>query len=189
MQKKKNKTIKKLSILIIAVIVLIIAIWSAVARFVSVGKAAGEIEIAMYVIEEDYQSMNLNLGKMVPQEEPYIYNFGISNYKEQLRTEVDLEYILKISTTTNIPLAYELYVNENYNAPDANNIILTNTIEVDGDGTYFRKIATNSRDFSYKENQTDIYQLVIYFPSIYKSAEYQNLIESVELIVDSRQVI
>jgi len=189
MPKRRINAIKKLIIFIVLIIILSVAIWGVAARYTSSANSIPEIEIAMYVIDENYQSMSMNLGKMVPREEPYIHNFSISNYNDTTRADVDIEYTITISTTTNIPLVYELYLNQSYNDPDAKNIILTNTIETDEYGTYFRKITTNPRNFSYKENETDVYQLVIYFPSVYTNTEYQDMIEGLEIQVQSKQII
>lgn len=189
MKKKKHLNKKKIVIILVLIVILIISIWQVAARYQSSGSGIGEIDIAMYVIEEGYQSMNLNLGKMVPRAEPYTYNFSVSNFKENARTDVDIEYTLKIKTTTNIPLTYELYLNENYNNPDAEDIILTNVVEQDQYETYFRNISANPREFSYQQNQTDEYQLAVYFPIVYKDIAYQNFIESVEIIVESKQIL
>ena len=185
----KKLNTKKIIVLVVLVIVLIFTIWRAVARFESSATGVGEIEIAMYVVEEDYQTMNISLDKMVPREDPYVYNFTISNYNNETRTEVDIEYTLKIRTTTNIPLGYELYLEQNYDDIDAEDIILTNTIEADEDGTYFRKITTSPREFFHQTDKTDTYQLIVYFPSMYTNIEYQNLIESVEIIVEAKQIV
>ena len=100
-----------------------------------------------------------------------------------------MEYDLKIRTTTNLPLEYRLYSNQNYNDTDALNIITSDEITQDEDGTYFRIIKTNTESFSYKEKKENIYQLVVYFPQKYNTINYQDIIEGIEISVDSKQVI
>lgn len=186
---KKNKVAVKLIITCISLIIIITLILTTMARYESQGDSIGEIEVALYVLNADYQSMNLKLDNMIPKDQPYIHNFSVSNYNDTERTDVELEYTLSIRTTTNLPLTYELYLNENYNAPSATNIITQNTIEADSDGTYFRTITTDTKTFGYIQNETNIYQLLVYFPTTYSSVQYQDIVESIEIIINSRQVI
>ena len=114
---KKNSVIIKIFIFIILIVLIITLIMNVMARYESQGESIGEIEIAMYILNDDYQSMNLKLDSMIPRIQPYVHNFSIANYNETERTDVKLEYTLKIRTTTNLPLTYELYLNEMYTAP------------------------------------------------------------------------
>jgi len=189
MKKKESSLINKIIILIACVMVLIISVKGVMARFTNSAVSNTEIEIALYVFEEDLQTINFNLGKIEPQIAPYIYYFSVANYNESYRAEVDLEYTIKIITTTNIPLSYELFVNQNYNAPSAKNVISTNIVEPDENGTYFRELTTEPKTFLYTVNQLDTCQLAIYFPLAYKDGGYQDAIESVEIIIESKQII
>ena len=65
-----------------------------------------------------------------------VFNWiSISNEKDGNIAETDIEYNLKIRTTTNLPLSISLLENEN-NIAD-----ITTNVEKDTDGTYFRTIA------------------------------------------------
>jgi hypothetical protein len=165
-------------------------------------KLSGEVDVAMYILNEDYQNMNLKLDSMMPREAPYVYDFAISNYKDGRRTDVDLEYTLIVRTTTNLPLTYTLYLNQKYvNTEDgsvvvsneilqtAENVELSNNILPDDDGTYFRTLTAKTAFFGDTDNELNLYKLVIGFPETYKSVEYQDIIESVEIIINSKQVL
>ena len=52
--------------------------------------------------------MNIKLGMLEPRAEEYSYTFSVSNNDNAKRTETSLEYDLKIITTTNLPLTYEV---------------------------------------------------------------------------------
>ena len=143
----------------------------------------------MYILNADYQTMNIKLDSMIPRIPPYVHNFSISNYNDTARTDLNIEYTLSLRTTTNLPLIYELYLNEEHDDTGANNIIISNTSGVDADGTYFRTITTNPKTFGYKNDEINFYQLVIYFPEIYTATQYQDVIEGVEIIVNSRQIL
>ena len=94
-------------------------------------------------------------------------------------------YDLTIRTTTNLPLTFELY-----KIVDTGNInaVKTNDIETDEDGTYFRKITTEEENLYYKEPKTNLYQIVFYFPENYNTTNYQNIMELLEINVNSHQV-
>ena len=154
-------------------------------RFQSDVNATATMDAAFYIVNEDYQSMNINLGALEPRTQKYEYNFSISNFEDSKRAEVNLEYDLAIITTTNLPLEYELFMNDNNNQ----NIITSDVTSQDNYGTYFRTLKTNTEFFEYTANQTNTYKLTIYFPPIFKDIKYQDVIEGIEIQVNSRQVI
>jgi Txe/YoeB family toxin of Txe-Axe toxin-antitoxin module len=176
----------KFIILLVCIVSFIVIIASTIAKYESSVRLNGSIETAFYIISEDYQSMNLNLPSIVPSEEPYIHTFFVANNKDGNRTETNLEYTVQIKTTTNLPLEFELYILENN---EYKSIVEDDKIEPDEDGTYFRKITTPKRTFSYNLDEKDIYQLKIKFPKIYNEIDYQNIIEGIEINIDSKQVI
>ena len=190
--KKKNevrKRIIKLLILVFVLILLIKMISFTYSKYESRANTKPNIIVAFYVLNKDYQSMNLNLDELFPSEEPYIYTFSISNTKGQKRCQTDLEYELSIKTTTNLPITYELYKNQNYNDDNATSIKKTDEIIQDEDGTYFRIITTETESFSFREDETNIYQLVVHFPQEYNTINYQDIIEGIEITVNSKQII
>ena len=97
-------------------------------------------------------------------------------------------YDLTLRTTTNLPLRYELYMNEEYSDSGAQNIILDNIISTDENGTYFRTMTTEPVNLQYTNTTTNVYQLVIYFPTNYNTTNYQDIIEVLEITVHSEQV-
>ena len=190
--KKKNevrKRIIKLLILVFVLILLIKMISFTYSKYESRANTKPNIIVAFYVLNKDYQSMNLNLDELFPRDEPYIYTFSISNTKGQKRCQTDLEYELSIKTTTNLPITYELYKNQNYNDDNATSIKKTDEIIQDEDGTYFRIITTETESFSFREDETNIYQLVVHFPQEYNTINYQDIIEGIEITVNSKQII
>ena len=190
--KKKNevrKRIIKLLILVFVLILLIKMISFTYSKYESRANTKPNIIVAFYVLNKDYQSMNLNLDELFPREEPYIYTFSISNTKGQKRCQTDLEFELSIKTTTNLPITYELYKNQNYNDDNATSIKKTDEIIQDEDGTYFRIITTETESFSFREDETNIYQLVVHFPQEYNTINYQDIIEGIEITVNSKQII
>lgn len=187
--KKLAKKLVQILILLLSLILLIRIISLTFARYESRANTNSNIEVAFYVINKDFSKMNLNLDSLFPSDEPYIYYFSISNTDGTNICETDMEYDLTIRTTTNLPIEYDLYMNQQYNDEGATSIIKENKIEQDENGTYFRIITTEKEEFSYLNEKENIYQLVLKFPSQYSHINYQDVIEGIEITVDSRQVI
>lgn len=183
--KKRVRLYTKFVILLLCFFIVIRMFSLTLSRFQSTTNSNPNIDIAFYLLKEDYQTMKLNLGSIIPRSEPYIYNFSIANTDGINTAEVNMNYNIKIKTTTNLPLNYDLYLEDN---EKEENIITNNKIKEDEYGTYFRILETEDRIFYYTKPETKIYKLVITFPEIYQSIEYQNIIESVEILVDSKQI-
>lgn len=186
--KREKRLYAKVVILIICLIILariFVLVWS---RYESEATSNANVDIAFYLLNEDFQEMTLNLGKIVPQDNVYVYTFSIGNEEGNKISEIDLTYDLTIRTTTNLPLTYNLYMNQDYSDPNSTSAIKTNEIAPDEDGTYFRTITTDTQELYYREPKTNIYTLVVNFPSNYNTEEYQDIIEMIEITVNSRQM-
>lgn len=174
---------------VICVFLILFFIIYTVSRYKSDAESNANIQTALYLLKEDHQTMNISLDSMIPSDTPYVYTFSISNNDGKNRTEVNLEYDLKITTTTNLPLTYQLYLNQDYTNPNSTNIIKENEVNQDEYGTYFRHISTDTQKFDFNTDKTNIYTLVIYFDSKYKDIKYQDIIEGIEINVDSKQIV
>lgn len=192
--KRKNRRYKKVSVLkrkSIRLVVIFLALVGLITVFIfqktgaiyeTITDSEASLDIAFYCIDEDFQTMTLSLDNIIPRTSPYVYNFSVSNNNGTKRTETELTYDLLIRTTTNLPLNVSLY--------DTNNnpvLIGSETIAVDDDGTYFRYIDIPQRDFGFINNQTDNYRIQVVLPVIYSLEEYQDIIELIEINVDSKQ--
>lgn len=185
--KKNNRRIVKFKILIIlfCVFMIFFVIRGTLSRYQSQTSAKGSLSTAMFIVDEGFQSMNLNLDSIVPRDAPYEYEFVIANNDGTNRAEVNLEYELKIVTTTNLPLDYELYLNDDLDT----NIITETKIEQDEHSTYFKTMLTEKKQFGFTKDESNTYKLVVYFPSVYKDIMYQDIIEGIEIQVNSSQII
>lgn len=192
----RSKKIKyKLRFLVFAFIFIsitsfgLIALIKSYAFYNSKVNLALDIKTAMYVIEPGEMSYNIDLDKIIPSDNPYIYTFSISNFNEENTTDVDLEYTLKMQTTTNLPLEYRIYY-DSYDL-DTNDLISTRELRQDEDGSWYNYYVIDEKyEFSYEENKTNIYYLVIDFPTVYKNVlEYSDAIENIQIIIDSKQIL
>ena len=182
--KKLAQRIVIVLILFCILILLINIIKITFSRYESTATSNSNIPVAFYVLNDDFQTMSLKLDSIVPSSNPYIYNFTISNSNGEEICDTDMEYTLKIRTTTNLPLEYSLYMNQSNN-----NIIQQDKIEKDENGTYFRILEIPKENFTYKEEKTNKYQLIVKFDEKYNTIDYQDIIERIEIIVDSKQII
>ncbi|MGN1327531.1 MAG: hypothetical protein ACI4VQ_05620 [Clostridia bacterium] len=187
--RKIAKKITQILILLLSLLLLTKIISLTLSKYQSSASGNPNIQVAFYVIEKDFSTMTINLDSLFPSDEPYVYTFSISNTNGEKMCETDMEYDLQIRTTTNLPITYELYMNENYNDSGATSIIKSNEIIQDENNTYFRVITTDTQNFTYTQEKTNVYQLVIYFPAEYNTINYQDIIEGIEISVNSRQVI
>ncbi|MGN1380321.1 MAG: hypothetical protein ACI4W0_02110 [Bacilli bacterium] len=145
------------------------------------GDAAANI--AFFIVDVGTYENTISLNNLEPSNNDYIYKFTVNNFKNNKRTNVKLDYNLEFVTTTNLPLTYKIY------KEGTNNIITSNEIIQDGD-MYFNKLRTNEAgSFSYEENQTEEYTLVVNFPITYndKPDEYQGLIDSFMIKINATQ--
>ena len=174
---------KKIIILLLFLIILLSVIGMILARYRSKATSSEEVEIAYYVIGTDYQTKTLNLDSMLPREKPYNYEITVSNEQNGIITETAIEYAIKIKTTTNLPLKYKLYDDKN------NEVVETTETIQDEDGVYYINFTSSLKEFSLKK-ETHKYILSIEFPVEYKAnSEYADLIELVEVTIDSKQKI
>lgn len=185
--KKSNSLIIKLILLLICLFLVFWIVQITLARYKSSATINPNIETALYVFKEDYQELELTLSDIYPRAEPFTYLFTISNTDGVHVCETYVDYDLKITTTTNLPLRYEIYLNEEYNSTNAQNIIISSDIRPDEYGTYFQTITTETQTFGYEKAQTNTYQLVIYFPEEYKDVNYQDIKEAITIGVDAKQ--
>lgn len=179
----------KISMIIILSITSLAIIPKVLSKYESSSTTNPNLDIAFYIINATYQTQTITLDELSPRVEPYLINFTVSNNDGTNRLETDAMYELSIVTTTNLPLIYRLYKNEFYTDSNATNIIASDLVNPDQDGTYFKTLTSSSEQFSYSQNEMNSYQLVIYFPTTYMSYEYQDIVESIEIIIDSKQII
>lgn len=186
--KKKKILYTKLVILILCFFIVLRIFVLVLSKYESIADSNANVDIAFYLLKEDYQTMTTNLAAIAPRDNAYVFNFSIGNQDGEKKAEVDLTYDLTIRTTTNLPLTYDLYMNQQYDDADATSIIKENVISQDEDLTYFRTITTEPVTLKYTTGTTNMYQLVVYFPKDYNKENYQDIIEALEITVDAKQV-
>ena len=189
--KKKLIKINQVTIGIIILFLLMLTVPFAYSKLFSQTESDTQIETAFFILKEDYYEASINLGNLIPRDEPYTYKFRIANNDGTNRLETKMEYHLRIITTTNLPITYRLYIDEEYTQEGSTNVITNDTLIRDEgeDGAYFRTLDTESKTFNFEQNEENIYQLVVTFPKEYDSFEYQDIIEGITIQIEAKQII
>lgn len=176
-----------LSILVIFLIFLISTDIFTLSRYETRVTSQNSITTAVYLLNDEYQTINVKLPDVIPGNNQYAYSFSVSNYKNDLHADTNLKYRIHIRTTTNANITYELFNTLNYQ--DATTDISNMTTDIDQYGTYFNNIYTNYKTMLYSEDKTDYYTILFTFPNDFKDAKYSELAELIEINVESSQIL
>ena len=163
----------------------------AYARYEMKARINAEIDKAIYILDEESVNFNLEPEGIIPSSTPYTYRFSVSNFKDDKVSDVDYTYSLMVRTTTNLPITMELYRNELNTDPGAVNMFSGALERRDEDRAWYKLYKPTGEFEMYYENKTtDIYTLVINFPELYANdADYANYLESIEVIIESKQMV
>lgn len=183
LDKQKFKLLSHITLLVFLISISLLLIRTTYSIFHSDTNGVIANKIAFYVIDTKPQTRVIKIGEVKPDGQDYSYDIEVSNFKDEKVSEVDLDYTVQIRTTTNIPVSYELYANDS-----DTNIIGNKEIIQDNNGMYFFKYSPQVGSFTHDVPKTDKFTLVVNFPEIYNDAAYQDLIETVEVTVDAKQV-
>lgn len=191
--KYKNEKFKFLlfSFLLLVVLFLAYFLLSVVyARYEMAAKINADIDKAIYIIDAEKISFNLEPQGIVPRDEAYTYRFSVCNFKGNVLSDMDISYKVKVRTTTNLPIQIKMYRNELPSA-SATNILGSAVSQQDSDLAWYRLYTSQGEyQLPYTTKTTDIYTLEIKFPTSYATNPiYANYLESIEIIIDSKQVI
>lgn len=207
MRKMRNrKRLNVISVFLVFDILIIFSIFRiSNASYSSEAVGSAEMEVALYAFryggiqnvgsmdgEMNNETIDINLGDILPGETKY-YKFRIYNTDENdVKADTDIAYDLKIITTTNIDLEYELYMNQSVYSSSARDLLddtgFLGQVGTDEWGTYFKTFVVPQRCFKFDAKKYDEYTLKVTFPEMLKSTDYQDLIESVKIQMVSKQV-
>ena len=189
--KQKMMLFSKIGFFALVLFIIVAIVPFSISKYETVSNADINSNIAFYLFQDDYVVRNVSLSNVDFSRGFYVLNFTVSNQKDTRVSDVDIRYVLKIITTTNLPFEYELYENEDYDVTGATNLINSgNTVlEKDDDGTYFQTFTMNEEELLYKKPKVNYYTLVVKFSDYYRNYKYQDMVDSIRIVIDSEQVI
>ncbi len=144
----------------------------------------GQIGIANFIFNTSKTNLiELPVTDILPGEN-ITHTFSVANNLDAVTSDVTVEYQIKFKTLHVIPLTYEL-VSMN----GIETILFTcnelNTRNVDG----ILECETSVIDMVHGSTEVHNYELRVSFPSAYNDAIYANLIDYVDLEIDSWQKV
>ena len=166
----------------ITILIISFTALSTYSRYRSRTTSGTKLDVAFYITDTTYQVQTIQLTDIEPNDLQHEYTFTIANNNGTNRTETNLSYDVTLKITTNLPLEYDLQMN-------GEEAIDSDEIKLDDDGTYFRYIKTKKQEFGYDNDEKNEYKIIITFPKEYNQVKYQDIIEAIEIEVDSKQII
>ena len=163
----------------------------AYAKYEVRAKINANIAKALYIFTDEKLAFNLEPTSIVPSDNPYVYRFSVSNFMTGKHSDVDLSYKVMVRTTTNLPITVSLYRNELHTDSGAVNLFQGSTDVQDEDDAWYHLYETATEfEMDYVDDATDIFTMVISFPASYAAdVTYADYLESIEVILESKQII
>ena len=164
-----NKKTKRL-ILILTIILTLTLTVNTLAKYINSTYADTSADVALFIVEDTLDTISFKLSEEeITPGNTYTYTFDVSNFKDDKRSEVNIDYIVKIESSENLPLTYELLKN-------GNSLVLTDNV-------------SEVQTMTFDNNQTDKYTLKITFPDIEESYVYAGMVEYIDITIDAEQKI
>lgn len=186
--KKKFKRTFFSSLVIFLLTIIISSIGFTYARYETDTTLKLNPNIAFFIVDATNITKSLELTRMVPSNDYYDYYFEVSNFNDNGKANVDLNYNIQLKMTTNLPLTYEIYKVEDNTMANINTV----NISTNQDGMYFKEyVDTNDYFMACKTKKTDRFLLRVYFPLEYKNNPdyYESVIDLVEININATQVV
>ncbi len=189
-------------VLFVLVIALLLFIGSDIftySRYETNLTSQNSITTAVYLLSDEYQTLNVRLPDVLPDNGQYTYSFSVSNYNDDAHSDTNLKYRIYIRATTNLKIDYSLY--NTLDIQNATPMTVTKSIDPDADGTYFINISTDYSTMLYSEDKTDNYTILFDFhvdetnnggvnsTDNYRDAKYSGIAELIEINIESKQIL
>lgn len=204
----KKKIIKSLIIISLIIIIIFVAIQirNTLARYETTTTTQRDVDVAFWVLDNSFKSERLIIDDIYPLDTPFEYQFTVSNFNGDKVAETDIEYEIVLTTTTNLPLSYEITRNgTTYTG-------INQKLFTDEDGTVFKEIKFGTTENPYplimdtitganneKTKITDTYILKVTFPTQSyvngvlvdnrTNLNYPDLMEDIKIELTARQKI
>ena len=204
---EKEISLKKIIIFLLLLIIIIftfIQIKNTFARYETNTSTARDVDVAFWILEDTFATSRLIIDDIYPRNDAFEYSFTVSNTNASGTriADTDMEYYLVLTSTTFLPLNFEI-IREgvtvaSFNASD-NTSPNIDQIITDDDGTKYVQLALGSATLPFKidtveDNQKraiiDDFIIKVTFPKSYSTNDnYADLMEDVKLTISAQQII
>jgi len=199
----KKRLFKSLIIisLLIIIIIAVIQIRRTLARYETIAETERTVDAAFWIIDGSFEEQRLLIENIFPSNTPFEYRFAVSNFNQTKIAETDMEYEMVITTTTNLPLSYEILKESTTIYKIDSYTENKEEIFKDADGTYYREIKLGSSEAPFiintiddttkqKSAKTDNYKIKVTFDQTFSANEnYADLMEDIKIQLIARQRI
>jgi len=182
--KSINKKIKlKLMVIVITSVLLICGIGITYSLFTSKGNLHVDQKIAKFVFEaKKTDTIQLPITDLNPGDKTS-YQFQVTNNSKDKKSEVTINYQMIIKTFHFMPLDINLYKING----DKEEFIIKCDETFSHNQENQRVCNTEISELSHKNELTEEYKLEVSFPKEYKSQEYSELVDQIEIQIKSWQ--
>lgn len=163
------------------------------------------IDKAVYLISDTSGDITIPVDIDLAPGKTYEYDFLVQNWDDDTISEADVFYTFDIISTANFPLRYKLLkrtlIDDSYLESDFIELGYTSNTVLDEDSTKYNKFSYEENILKHSTKTTVYYKLAITFldGDIYTEKDnlaseegaykYTNYLESVEIIINSKNVI
>ena len=142
--KEKFVLIARLIGVFLAFIIVINLIGITYSKYESGANSKAKAKIAFFIEDTGVYSNSITLSGLYPSDTDFTYDFYVANYKDDLKTNVNIEYTLSFNTTTNIPLEYKIVEKDK-----TESLISSTSYKVDDNGVYTKNMVCD-KTYSFK---------------------------------------
>lgn len=179
-------------LLLIIIIFAVIQIRNTLARYETTTTTERDVDVAFWIVDNSFKSDRLLLDDIYPSTDQFEYTFTVSNFNGTKSAETDLNYEIILTSTTNLPLSYEIVKNEG--TPNERTCTKIERLYEDSDGTVYReiKLAADSNNLNMLQeiDTTDTFKIKVTFPQQHSdNLEYADLMEYIKIDLSAKQVV
>lgn len=170
-QRKKLRTDRLIFLFIITTIIVTILTLAKYKSTIATEESSIKVAFpAIDLLSDEILDVDIN-----PTTEDKELIFAVTNTEEEKRTEVAMNYTVKIESLSNLPLEFELYTYDN-NTKGTENLL-------QGNGNI-----TDDINFNFNEDKTDTYMLIIKWKDGQTDYRFSHTIDYVRVVVNGVQV-
>ena len=174
---------KKLMIIVICSFILICGTGITYSLFTSNSNLIANQKIAQFIFEATKtDSIELPITDLNPGDEPVKYTFQVANNLEQKKSDVTINYQVIVKTYLFMPLDIKLY-KEGIEEP----ILICDDAFSRNEETNQLVCNSDIQKMAHNDKVTDKYTLELTFPEKYKSEVYSNLVDYIDIDINSWQ--